>query len=273
MNHQSYRNSAERQRQLQDLRQLAFEYVKQIVLKANELSEQQESRTNNNNPDRTTASRATNEAPGSRLLIDATNKWLVEEAAQQLNKRFRLATSDKNNPSSELQQQQDRSAKSVTYQTTSSNNPAASQRKSQVGTTTSGISSTPPAKPAKTTRHITSEQTKKATHSVDQKTTAMLQRRTSDYVEEDCATMSSSQDENESRARASLNGGNRSLDNNQQQGQHQRPKSAGGRLREGLQQCLNWHLLVSCFSTCLPEGFTGQATGRGDGAGMGPTAL
>lgn len=215
------------EKKIQELRLLAYEYVKQIVAKANDLSQNKSINYENiptNQSDRQ-PTRLEDSTVVSReiIQIDPANMRAIREAAVQINKQFRFS----NGPSTREQMK----TKTVTYK--------------------DSAHATQPY--AKVTQTIVRADTKYSTT-----TTAITDPvLTRDYIEQDYATMSSSQDENDSRTDANKSD----------------PITDRTRSRfKGIHERLNWHLFVSCFSTCLPENFTRQRASN-SGANIGPSAL
>lgn len=190
----------------EELRILAFEYVKQIVAKANELSQIHNASANDSHrlengtkaPSTTMPTKNSNaslqaESKGSNRthLIDTTTKKLVRDAAVQINENFQ---SIKTPPASNKQ--------GVCLGTAAQSNAAYRPGLKQYS---DGIT----------------EETSKLSMN---------------YIEQDYATMSSSQEDGSSR-----------------QGHRNGTRTRTRQRFKGFSQHLNWHLLVSCFSTCLPE--------------------
>lgn len=203
-------------KKLLELRAVALEYVKQIVAKASELSQERQKikdaqkltnyyngTTTNYNSGKTTAySKSTTTTTSNNRLpepIDpAKEKAILREAASSINKRFQLVDNQEYFSADRKDSLRNRASSNPRIQATSN----------------------------------------RENSSVDPSATA-------DRYSNNSTSTSTSK----------------------------RSTTNGSRRRRGLHQRLNWHLLVSCFSTCLPhslvEAATRSATSATDPTGMG----
>lgn len=230
------------ERTIQELKLLAFEYVKQIVARAHELSQNAPVTGSPTVADQldgqVSANKINTSQQGFSELIDPTSKERICEAAVQINKQFRLA----NDPSSKGRGEGTGKLKSVTYQQNPVNSKTAY---TQISFGTKKCFTT------------TSTMTASAAAAAMASNNNPIIRR--EFIEQDYATMSSSQEESDPR------------------GAHEASRACtganqpGGRFK-GLHQRLNWHLFVSCFSICLPETLAPHTTSSSR-SNTGPSAV
>lgn len=220
-------------KRLQELRWLALEYVKQIVAKSMELSQQ-----NNNNSTQETAAIHDNHRQQRRppdqegAPNDQATMQLIRDASVQINKIFRLDV------------------------------------EARVGSASS------PSTNKKTATFARVDQFK-----CDTTTTTTTLSKRGDYMETDYGTQyeqdnttTSSGNSNTATTIIRNNNNNNNL-NNRQEGNSSGAPAGPARRLKGLHQRLNWHLLVSCFSTCLPESLVDTTTGDRTNNDSGPTSV
>lgn len=222
MNHQNSRRLDR-----QELRALTCDYAKQIVAKASELSQTRKNDIDCLQKNRNVTSRY---QPDVYLRLDPTSQKALRDAAQQINRKFQANDlvsigANRNNSDQDDAKFHNESKTNHTYNSQKFHNNVPLQNV-----------------PRQDSKSLRNRKSSTQNDSAAFTTTTTMR----DYVEQDYATISSSQDDSDSRKGAT---------------DHRNANSAGGRSRiKGLHQRINWQVLVSCFSTCLPQTLVQAAT-------------
>lgn len=261
--------SVAQDKRLQELREFALEYVKQIVLKANELSHDRyevrkacQQQQMEDGASRISSSKVvfqvSDQEKGDKnsngvflTPIEATDaiSERLEHEAGEINKRFKLAPANKAALVENKQQaKRVKGSRQIHYEPSNESHHESGNRIDKVELCQD--------------REQIVRNYQNAPSSAHQNQGISSQQ---DYIEEAEASISRDSQSKQQQQQ-------RQHDQNQNQHHHQK------RSKRGFYHRLNWHLLVACFSTCLPQSMTDRipssmSSGGASGVSASATAV